>query len=686
MQNLLTKIRSYRLPQTSVPIVLLGICILSYGSFIPKLGFYWDDWPINWIAQNLGLDGLARYFSTNRPYWGKIYQVTTQILGSNPIIWQIFALIWRWFAGISLWLLLRQVWQKNSQIASWASILFIVYPGFRQQHISLVYSHFFIVLTAFLLSLYLCLIAIRKPEYFWILTAGSLLLSFINLITMEYFFILELIRPVLIWTVLEKEDCPGKETIKKALLFSSPYLLLFLSMGIWRAFFFPYQTTNYQPQIIEGLKTQPLHAIGLLFSTIFRDIGLTGFGAWLNAFRIPDAVEFGKRSTLVYWGVVIISGLLVYFFELALKSAKSNSIDDKNTFYSFIKAIIIGLLFILLAGWPFWLTDIPLGLEFPGDRFTISFMVGASLLLTVLILYLPVWKWLKYLLLALLVGFGAGKQIETGVLFYRDWNVQQNFFWQLQWRIPQLEPGTAILANDMPFRYTTDNSLSGPLNYIYAPDNHSEQMDYILYYPTLRLGSGLPAFRENLPIQQDYLAADFNGNTSQMIAINYDYKTCLRVLDPDVDSNNWLIPEIMRDAAKLSNIDAIVPENNDMVLSKLQNTYGPEPSHTWCYYYQKADLARQQSDWEQVAALGDEAFSLGDYPNGPSERIPFIEGYAHTGNWDRAYELTQNTYQISALMAKSLCPLWQRIDENTIDSSKKEEVVKQVFAELGCKP
>jgi len=29
--------------------------------------------------------------------------------------------------------------------------------------------------------------------------------------------------------------------------------------------------------------------------------------------------------------------------------------------------------------------------------------------------------------------------------------------------------------------------------------------------------------------------------------------------------------------------------------------------HGWCYYYQKANLARQQGDWEQVIALGREA-------------------------------------------------------------------------------
>ena len=190
-----------------MPFVLLFVCTLSYGIFIPRLGFYWDDWPINWIAQNLGTEGLARYFSTNRPYWGKIYALTTQILGGNPLSWQVFALLWRWIAALSLWLLLKELWKNNYDIANWTAVLFLVYPGFRQQHISLVYSHFFIVLTAFLLSLYFCILGIRKRKHFIWLTIISLLLSFINLICLEYFFVLELIRPFLIWKVArEKND------------------------------------------------------------------------------------------------------------------------------------------------------------------------------------------------------------------------------------------------------------------------------------------------------------------------------------------------------------------------------------------------------------------------------------------------------------------------------------------------
>ena len=35
--------------------------------------------------------------------------------------------------------------------------------------------------------------------------------------------------------------------------------------------------------------------------------------------------------------------------------------------------------------------------------------------------------------------------------------------------------------------------------------------------------------------------------------------------------------------------------------------FATEPGHTWCYFYEKAELARQIQDWDQIVALGSEA-------------------------------------------------------------------------------
>ena len=60
--------------------------------------------------------------------------------------------------------------------------------------------------------------------------------------------------------------------------------------------------------------------------------------------------------------------------------------------------------------------------------------------------------------------------------------------------------------------------------------------------------------------------------------------------------------------------------------------FGPEPSRGWCYYYEKADLARQRGDWEEVLTLEGEAMKQGFAPADMIEWMPFLQAYARADN------------------------------------------------------
>jgi hypothetical protein len=126
--------------------------------------------------------------------------------------------------------------------------------------------------------------------------------------------------------------------------------------------------------------------------------------------------------------------------------------------------------------------------------------------------------------------------------------------------------------------------------------------------------------------------------------------------------------------------------------------YGPEPEHGWCFYFQKADLARQMGDWDEVVILGNKAFKLDDYPNDPIERFVFIEGYAHVGDWDRAIEYSKVSYRVSKdYVGPLLCQLWERIEAETDQSpesnaltgeavSTRSEALAKVQSMFACSP
>ena len=139
---------------TSPPLVLAIVAVLAYGLLLPQLGFYWDDLAMSWIRYQLGPEAMARYFSTNRPVWGLLYQITTRPIsaGSDLLadLRAVLALVDR-LAGLGS--LCGRLFPRRPPVAFGTALLFLVYPGFTQQWGAYLYSHFFIVLNFFLFSI-----------------------------------------------------------------------------------------------------------------------------------------------------------------------------------------------------------------------------------------------------------------------------------------------------------------------------------------------------------------------------------------------------------------------------------------------------------------------------------------------------------------------------------------------------
>jgi hypothetical protein len=210
-------------------------------------------------------------------------------------------------------------------------------------------------------------------------------------------------------------------------------------------------------------------------------------------------------------------------------------------------------------------------------------------------------------------------------------------------------------------------------------------MDYVLFYPTSRLGGTLQLLEKGQSVSYDFISEEFNGNTSQSLAFYYQPPGCLRLLDPEIDSENHLLPDesLMRESSRLSSPESILMDST----AQVPNIYYPEPTHGWCYYFEKADLARQMGDWELVAKLGDEAFNLTDYPNDPVERFVFIEGYANTGNWERTKELAIQSFKVSPnYVGPLLCKLLNRIDLELPAYYQKKSSLNDLNTQFSCLP
>jgi len=677
MKNRFQALKNLNLPAWAEPLVILLVCVLAYGLVIPWLGFYWDDWAFLFIRTQLGAEGLTRYFATNRPFIAWIPQITIPLLGTTPWKWHMFMLLVRAASAVSVWWVIRLAWQKRRSVALWVALLFAVYPGFDQQPIAINYSDFFLLFTFLMLSFSLGILAVRAPRKKWWLLLIALPLAAYNHLALEYFFLLEFLRPVLLWYSLQDLELTRKRRFLRVLSGWAPFLLVWVGVLVWRFFIFDYQTNNYEIGLLNQLQVAPQETISALLLTIFTDLLKVTLGAWALPFGFPAPAQFGLRSTLLYGGVILLvmlAGLTAAIWQ------RRDATDAKPS--TALGLMLAGLYAMLIAGWPFWLTSLPVGLSFAASRFTLPFILGVSLFLAGLVCLLPVGCRVQHTILAALVALAAGYQVTVATEYRRDWNTQKNFLWQMAWRAPAIEPGTVIVANDTPIRFASDNSLVSPLNWMYAPENHGDTLDYMFFYPSIRLETALKNLEPGMPVEKDYLAAAFKGSTDQLVALVYNPPGCLRVLDPDLDPLNQMLPLLIRQAAGLSKVDLIQPDSAQATVP-MPEIFGSEPPHGWCYYFEKADLARQQGDWELVADLGDVAYNQGDYPNDPTERLVFIEGYAHTGRWEKAVQQTQEAAAVTPLLQPVLCRLWERIGQDTA-SSIPSGLLDEIQQELEC--
>jgi hypothetical protein len=669
-----TVIRDRIVKRIHPAILLLAVTVLAYGLLLPQLGFYWDELPMTWIRYELGPGAMTRYFSTNRPVWGLLYQVTTRLLPQIPIYWQVFALTCRWLSALLVWSIVKHLWRDRQQLAIITSLCFLLYPGFSQQWTSYLYGHFFVVLCFLLLSFLCMLWSLDRAGWYWPLTGLGMAFSALNLWMMEYFYVLELFRPFLIFQVVSGQSGhPLGFRLRRTFGLWVPYLAVFAANVAWRLLVFNNQI--YQPTLIPGLRAAPLTATLELLKTVGFHLYTVSVAAWAQIFSLPNPMTDGPRTLLFYVAVVLASAVVIgiYLSGTPRESAGPNRVAGK--------AMGLGLIAMLAAGGPFWLTGLDVTLAFPANRFTLPFMLGVALFVAGLLEWLP--SNARIVAAVVFLCMAAGRQALLSDSYRRDWATQKAMFWQMLWRAPAIAPHTTLLLNQGAFLYYADNSLTGPLNWIYDPGNRDPGMDYVLFYPTSRLGGTLQGFEAGQPINYDFIAEVFTGNTSQTLAFYYQPPACLRLLDPALDSENHFVPDtsLMRQAAALSSTRWISSE----ATGHMPQIYGPEPPHGWCYYFEKADLAGQLGDWTTVVQLGDSAFKLNDYPNDPIERFVFIEGYARTGDWAKALDLSATSYRVSkTYVGPLLCRLWNRIRLGTPASLSRSAALDQVKRLFAC--
>jgi tetratricopeptide (TPR) repeat protein len=658
------------------PFVLLAFALITYGVFIFSLGFYWDDWPPILLSHIANKSIIFQYWSYDRPFQSWTYYLLFPICKDSTALWQLSAIIFRWTAALALYFTFLKVFPRQKNLLQWAAVLFVVFPGFADQSASVAYGSHFMVYTVFGLSLLFMILAFRKPKQFWIFYPISLVLTAAHLFSMEYFAGLELLRPLLMFFLLLETEKKRSKAFVKALLAWLPYIVVFACYTYWRMVIYPKMGTGYGgsnfPFLVTNFLKAPLDTLVTFLQTIYSDFRFLLLDIWTSRI-IPVSMEIESAT---FWLSILIgigaTYLLHFFFR------ESNDSGLHLTGKEIGRNIVLSLVILFFGMFPIWSTLRQITKGKWSDRFDLPVIFGVLiLLLTLLFFFIPKIKF-RNLLLILITGLSISYQIQTANDYRKDFNRQKAFYSELAWRIPSLQPGTTLFAPGIPTDKEADYSYSMGINLLYNSGNIDTTLDYWFSGPRYYSPSDLVAAPDTV-IQDGLRDFTFTGVASKVVSIKME-DGCLWVIDPYYS----LIPEAINQLpsyGKLTNQDLI--GETASATNNLSKIIDVAPQKTWCYYFEKGDLAQSKGKYQDAVKEYEQAMSLKLVPLEAIEYLPFVKSYAKLGQVDKAVELTALSFKKSNFAKPSFCQLWK--DVMAENSSIQLSSVDSVYNLKNCK-
>ena len=624
-------------------ILLLVISALVYLPNIGKLTYFKDDWYYIYDGIRAGAKVFHEMFRIDRPARGYFFELYFSVFGPNPLPYHISAFLWRGLSAIGALWVFNILWPKERKFAFLGALLFAIYPGYFWWISAIEYQPMIASLALQVFSIALTLKAIQSQNRIAKITylASAILTGWVYIALVDYAIGMEVFRFLCVYLLVNRDGRIGvwKRLFiaVKAWAWSSLIPLGFL---FWRIFLFTNvrKATDIGGQLSVFLGNPVSTTIDWFFQLYNSLLNLSvlawidQFPAFLQGMRLRD-IAFG----LLFAGVAV---LLVVFAERQIKpsgeSKDGNSDQDQVRKEALLLGgvgMIFGVLPVIMANRYVNITGFShygLPVSLAAAVFLIGFLNTLSLRRTrVFALY-------AVIAAASLAHYGISINAVTEEV------ALQKFWWQVSWRIPMLQPGTTLVIQ-YPLSGMGDDGygVMEAANVIYFPKPTGQ---IPVHYPVAGLTLNSEMLSDILNGEQ-YKQTQYRSHT-----IDFDYGNLLIISQPTltscvhvIDGNQPLIstydPVNVTLAAPSSKIKNVIADASPVLPPEY--IFGREPEHSWCYYFQKADLASQLGNWDDAVALGEEAIRLELSPEDRSEWLPFLKAYAITGNAGRLTQMAK---------------------------------------------
>ena len=621
---------------------IIFLALISGLTYLPRIGeltYYRDDWYFLYDALVIGPRALIEVALHTRPIRGPLYALYFSLFGLNPLPYHIVMYLTRLMGGLGALWLFNLIWSKHRRANFFMAVLFVLFPGFLWWVAGFEFQPYVLSVGLQAFSIAFTLKAISSdamPKRLgW--TIAALLSGWVYLALVEYAIGMEAFRLICVYLYVRRRD-PRPTLISSGwitLKTYAPHLLIPIVFLVWYQFLFD----NWRKAQDAG--TQLIALFSSPTTMIWRSIEIVRsfLNVTLFAWFIPFYQNFyGNRLRDIIIGLIFAS-FVVVLVHVANRNLSSAAIDPEDrldsTGFAWQRELFwVGLLGTLGGVLPVVLANRIVTFERISQYTLPASLTGVIFLGGLIYSIFP--KNIRIMTLSALIGLAVLSQHGLAAQAVTEERTISEFWKQVVWRAPDIRSGTTLVVTYPGINYLEGNDVVwGPANFIYYPEAQA-RMPVEIALPASRLeqDSILHIINGNRSFEQTDLVIKFihteTNYKNQLIMTQPSQASCVHALDPRWPDLSVYDQSFIHAAYQNSKIGNII---TDAAYHQLPAySFGPELPQGWCYYYQKADLARQQGDWDEIARLGNEAQKLDLHPNDQIERMPFLQAYAFLGN------------------------------------------------------
>lgn len=637
-------------------VLILVVSALAYLPNLSQAGYYRDDWYYMLDRSKGGPTVFPVMFSIDRPARGPVLEAYYSVFGLQPLPYHAAAYAWRLLGGLAALWLFRRLWPRQRWAAITGALLFTIYPGYLWWVEGVEYQPMVISAALQVASIAMTLEAIRTrrlaPKISWL--AGSILTGWGYLALVDYAIGMEVFRFLCVFVVVTR----GQNTLsllKKGLLALRAWAIYAIIPAVylvWKKYFFQNirSDTNLRVQLDIFLQA-PLQNGAAWVEHFIQSSLNVGVLAWGTPFYLKFPLLFSMPLSQLALALALAAGAVACVIIADAWLKKAQSLADAPAAPAAdpqpaalppagapwqAEAVWIGGLGVAAGVVPVIIANRYIIFDYY-SHYALPASLAAVALAVGLMGYLTAQR-ARLALVCLLTATSVLTQYAVSSQAVQEEQIVRNFWWQVTWRAPGgIQAGTTLIAYYPGVNYGEDSDIVvGPANFIYYPQKE-DTLPVLYPLAVLPMTSYMPrdVLAGGPALLNDYRTHIMKIDYGQILAMSQPTDgACVHVFDgrwPRYSSDE---NERMLLVGGTSKIQTVLPPTaNPIQPPAIQ--FGVEPAHGWCYYYQKAELALQLSDYQAVSTLGTQAASLSLQPADPVEWMPFVQAYAALGDQPR---------------------------------------------------